>query len=224
MMMTRYLSLFLLSAMLVACDGDRPNAGSSGNDGNAGTGAALPVPQAASGSITGMPDAPPIASASPPGDASSVPIEPVIAPIDEVPAEAGGETDTPTAVDTEAAGADAAVQVIRDYYAAINRRDYANAYRLWRGGGQASGQSAAQFAAGFADTSGVSVEIGEPGRIDAGAGQRHIEVPVSLTARHADGSQQRFRGRYVLQRTVVDGASADQRAWRIGSASLGEVR
>ena len=87
-----------------------------------------------------------------------------------------------------------------------------------------SGQSAAQFAAGFADTSGVSVEIGEPGRIDAGAGQRHIEVPVSLTARHADGSEQRFRGRYVLQRTVVDGASADQRAWRIGSASLGEVR
>ena len=42
--------------------------------------------------------------------------------------------------------------------------------------------------------------------------------------RSADEREQRFRGRYVLQRTVVDGASADQRAWRIGSASLGEVR
>ena len=117
-------------------------------------------------------------------------------------------------------GADAAVRVIRDYYAAINLRIHAGAFALWRYQGQASGVSAEQFAQDFAATSGISVEIGEPGPIDLGAGQRHIEVPVSLVVRNTDGSEQRYRGQYTLQRTVVDGASEDQRAWRIASAQL----
>ncbi len=189
-------------------------------------GAALPTPAVAEGdSITGMPDAPPDGSPVP-LDAAASPV-----PIDEgaPPADAIAETEIPT--DTPAPpmpatepGTDAAVQVIRDYYAAINRRDYATAYRLWRGGGNASGQSLAQFTRGFQDTSGVSLQIGAPGRIDAGAGQRHVEVPISLVARHHDGRESRFRGSYVLQRTVVDGATLDQREWRIASARLGEVQ
>ncbi|HEY1141856.1 MAG TPA: hypothetical protein VGE88_16880, partial [Lysobacter sp.] len=73
------------------------------------------------------------------------------------------------------------------------------------------------------DTTGVSVEIMAPGRVDAAAGSRYVEVPVALTATHADGRQQRFVGAYTLRRAVVDGATADQRAWRIGTADLREV-
>ncbi|MFO1474357.1 MAG: hypothetical protein U1F20_07520 [Lysobacterales bacterium] len=74
------------------------------------------------------------------------------------------------------------VKLVRDYYAAINARDYAGAYRLWSDNGAASHQTLQQFAGGFADTTGVSVEIGTPGDEDAGAGQRYIEIPVTVTA------------------------------------------
>ena len=70
----------------------------------------------------------------------------------------------------------------------------------------------------------VSAEVGEPGRVDAAAGSRYIEIPVSITATRRDGSVHRYAGAYTLRRAVVDGASADQRAWRIASADLREVR
>ena len=222
--MMRNLALLFCCAALVACNGDRPSTGVTSRNVDGVDDSTLPAPSAYAGSITGMPDTPPPPPATPVTDPTQVAVDPATLPPGGEPGLEDGMAETPEwATDVEP-GTDAAVQVIRDYYAAINRRDYASAYRLWRGSGQASGQSAAQFAAGFSDTSGVSVEIGEPGRIDAGAGQRHVEVPVSLTARHFDGSEQRFRGRYVLQRTVVDGAHADQRAWRISNANLGEVR
>ena len=133
-----------------------------------------------------------------------------------------GESHATTVVPAEPTPADA-VAVVRDYYAAINRRDFAHAHALWSDGGRASGQSAQQFADGFADTTGVSVEILAPSRVDAAAGSRYIEVPVALTATHADGRQQRFVGAYTLRRSMVDGATPDQRAWRLGTADLREV-
>lgn len=205
-------SLLVSCLALTACGGDGAQPGSSA--GTEGDASGLPAPATQGGSITGMPD----------------------------PRQGGGQQAAEASIDTEALpdpmaehdpadpnsampannepGADAAVKVIRDYYAAINLRNHAGAYALWRGQGQASGVSAEQFAQDFATTSGISVEIGEPGPIDPGAGQRHIDVPVSLVVRNTDGSEQRYRGKYVLQRTVVDGASDDQRAWRIASAQL----
>lgn len=113
-----------------------------------------------------------------------------------------------------------AVTVVRDYYAAINARDYPRAYQLWANAGAASRQSLQQFATGFAATTAVSVNIGSPGMEDAGAGQRYIRIPVDLHATQADGSVQHFNGDYVLHRTVVDGATAGQHDWRIQSADL----
>ena len=176
-------------------------------------GQALPVPQAQGGSITGMPPLPPQGSAQP---------APPEATIDEPPPDAPNASTTAgpdTAFPGEPA-ADAAIAAVRDYYAAINRRDYGAAYRLWRGQGQASGQSAEQFARGFEATTGISVEIGKPGEIDAGAGQRRVEVPVLLVAHQQDGSERRYQGHYVLQRSAADGANDEQRAWRIASARL----
>ncbi len=202
-------SAVVLGVMLAACGGDRAASGTAkGADGDA---SGLPAPAAQGGSITGMPDPRPGSSAQ------ATSIEPETLP--DPMAEPGTEDANATPAANEP-GADAAVQVLRDYYAAVNLRNYPGAYALWRGQGQASGVSAERFAQDFANTSGVSVEIGQPGPVDAGAGQRHIEVPVSLIVRNSDGTEQRFRGQYILQRTVVDGASDEQRAWRIASAQL----
>ena len=205
-------ALLVSCLTLAACGGDGAKPGSSA--GAEGDASGLPAPAAQGGSITGMPD--PRQGGGQQVAAASTEAEALPDPMAE-PDPADANNSMPASNEP---GADAAVRVIRDYYAAINLRNHAGAYALWRNQGQASGVSAEQFAQDFATTSGISVEIGEPGPIDPGAGQRHIEVPVSLVVRNTDGSEQRFRGKYVLQRTVVDGASEDQRAWRIASAQL----
>lgn len=115
---------------------------------------------------------------------------------------------------------EAAVAVIRDYYAAIARGDFARAYAHWAGDGAASGRSFDEFRHGYAGTAGVEVEVGEPGRIEPAAGSRFIQVPVETRATRTDGSVQCFRGTYTLRRSVVTGASAEERRWRIHSADV----
>ena len=121
-------------------------------------------------------------------------------------------------------GPEGAVAVIRRYYEAIQARELPQAYRLWAGEGDASGQTFEDFEAGFAETSSVSVETGAPGRIEGAAGSRYIEVPVHITATTRDGRVQHFQGTYVLRRSVVDGASEEQRAWHIHSAELRKLK
>lgn len=120
-------------------------------------------------------------------------------------------------------GAEAALTVLQEYYAAINGRDYDRAYRFWSGEGSASGQSLDQFRKGFADTAAVEIRTGTPGRIDPAAGSRYIEIPIEITATTIAGQAQRFRGHYVLRRSVVDGATAEQRQWHIASAKISRV-
>lgn len=117
-------------------------------------------------------------------------------------------------------GAAQAADVIRRYYAAIGAKDYRRAYELWSDGGAASGQSLEEFAAGFARTARTEATVGEPGRIEGAAGSRYIEVPVIIRAETDAGAEQRFEGTYVLRRSVVDGATAEQRSWRIHSADI----
>jgi hypothetical protein len=231
-------SALLLAAcctLLLAACGSRDRAGDAARQAT-GDVESLPRPEAGNGSITGMPDkpgpgavgselagattsVPPLATGDalplPPPDAGDLPAPPdaTQAPSQPSPAQASAE---PTPADAAA--------VIASYYAAIAASQYPRAYALWSGGGQASGQTAQQFAAGFADTASVSVEVGAPGRVDAAAGSRYVEIPVSVAATRRDGSVHRYAGAYTLRRAVVDGASAEQRAWRIASADLREVR
>lgn len=184
--------------------------------------AALPKPEQSAGSITGMPAKPgpggvPLAGEPPPPEVA-VDVDDLFNPeAGFLPG--GGDEASPGEPTVEDA-----VAVIRDYYASIDAGSHDRAYALWSDGGRASGQTPQQFADGFARTARVVVEIGEPGRVDPGAGQRYIRVPVSVTATQDDGSVRRYVGDYVLHRTVVDGATAEQRAWRIASADLREVR
>jgi len=229
MTMPHYRSIALLACVvaLSACGGDKSRAhGAAGGDTET-----LPAPEGSRGSVTGMPDEPGPGQIGPPKpedtvvlDAEGNPVLPADATLADTatPVDPNAPTIDPATAPAEPTPQDA-VAVIRDYYAAINRRDFAQAFALWSDGGRSSNQTLEQFSAGFADTTGVSVEIMAPSRVDAAAGSRYVEVPVALTATHADGRQQRFVGAYTLRRAVVDGATADQRAWRIGTADLREV-
>jgi hypothetical protein len=217
------LVLCMVLALSACGDGDDKKA-------RAGDGTALdslPQPERTSGSVTGMPDAPgpgqvgPAAMELPP-DTPIASDGSVALPADVLVDDAGVSLPAPGS-EGEPAPEDA-VALVRDYYAAINGGDFGRAHALWADSGNASGQSQQQFANGFTDTTGVSVQIKEPGRIDAAAGSRYIEVPVAIDAKQRDGSVRQYVGAYVLRRAVVDGASPEQRQWRIASADLREVR
>ena len=191
----RPLLLLPLALLLAACGGpDRTDpAEAAGED-------SLPKPAIAAGSVTSMPA---------PGPSTPNPGK---GPTPGLESQATGAAQATTEATAEP-GADAAVAVLRDYYAAINTRDFARAYALWR----QNPQSPAQFADGFAGTTGMSVEIGTPGPINAGAGQRFIEIPVTLEATQADGRAERYAGRVVLHRSSVEGGDPD---WRIERTTL----
>lgn len=227
--MARAITVVALIAtlLLVGCGKPSGTAADAGDDAAVG---ALPRPAAAGGSITGMPQA------RGPGDVPLAGAPPL--PVDDglqaaselfnpetglLPGDAPIDGDTSGTGATAEPGAPEAVAVIRDYYASIGGQSYARAYALWADDGRASRQTPEQFADGFARTAQVSVSIGEAGAEDAGAGQRSITVPVTVDARQDDGGVRRYIGSYVLRRSVVDGASPDQRAWRIASADLREL-
>jgi hypothetical protein len=202
---------------LAACNG-HDNTGTNAN-GEKTSAESLPAPQGTRGSVTGMPDAPGPGQVGPPTDETLA----VDTSEEDVDLDTGdGEDATSPDVANEPTPQDA-VAVIRDYYAAINARDFSRAHALWSDGGNASGQTPQQFADGFADTASVSATIDVPGQIGAAAGSRYIEVPVAVTAEQRDGSTRRFVGAYTLRRAVVDGATDEQRAWRITSADIREV-
>jgi hypothetical protein len=117
-----------------------------------------------------------------------------------------------------------AAQVIRDYYSALNRQDYAAAYSAWEGNGASSQQSFEQFRQGFANATSSAVEVGQPGRLEGAAGSLYIEIPVTVRAVTSNGTHQRFQGSYVLRRVNnIAGSASEQRRWHIQSANLALV-
>ncbi len=116
--------------------------------------------------------------------------------------------------------AQAGADVVRRYYAAIDRRDFGAAYRLWGEEGQASGQSRTAFSRGFSHTSSAQVAIGTVGEPHGAAGSVYLTVPVTVRSRLEDGTRQRFAGTYTLRRSAVPSAPAADRQWHIQSADL----
>lgn len=232
-----YRGLLFAAVLVLGGCGDRPADTAQEDVAGAET---LPAPDQASGSVTGMPGEPGPGQVGPPqlpaielpagaaidGEGNIVDLDgdglPDAVDGPSIPP-APGELPSPPAA-SDGPGADEAVAVVRAYYDAINGGSYGRAYALWSDGGKASGQSPQQFADGFDDTAEVSVEVMSPGRIEPAAGSRYIEVPVALAATRDDGSIHRYVGAYTLRRAVVDGASAEQRAWRIASADIREVQ
>jgi hypothetical protein len=182
----------------------------------------LPTPEGARGSVTGMPAEP---GPGQPEDNASL-VDPDAIVMDDGSTDAGGDValdgqDDATATEEPSAGD--AVEAVQRYYDAIQSHDFAGAYALWGDGGRASGQSADQFAAGFADTANVVVTVDAPVHIEGAMGSRFVEIPVAVEATARDGRVRRYVGAYTLQRSVVEGATPDQRSWRIASADLREL-
>jgi hypothetical protein len=112
-----------------------------------------------------------------------------------------------------------AVALLEGYFTDLDAGRYSDAYAAWRTG--SNPQTEAEFEAGYAHTTSVTANIGEPGAIDAGAGQRYIEIPVSIFATLDDGTVQHFEGTYVLHHTAnIPGATAEQLTWHIRSATV----
>ena len=124
----------------------------------------------------------------------------------------------------DAKGVQAAIDVVHEYYDAINARDYRRAYELWSGKGEASKQSFEEFRDGYANTESVEIDTsGEPGDLERAAGSQYVKIPLRLKARTKDGKMQNFWGEYTLRRSMVDGATPDQREWRIYAAEFKEL-
>ncbi|MGV8941453.1 MAG: hypothetical protein ACOH1P_07935 [Lysobacter sp.] len=224
-----FVALFLALIALAACsqrtgEGSAPVATAVDD--------ALPIPEGGRGSMTGMPDTPGPGHIGLPESAEAdvlvdTPIEDGVDPSVtggvELVSSSTGDAADPTRMADEPGPAEA-VALVRAYYEAINAGDFNSAFSLWSDGGKASGQSRQQFIDGFASTQALSVEIQPPGRVDSAAGSRYIEVPVILSDIQADRSVRHHVGAYTLRRAVTDGASAEQRVWRIASADIREVR
>ncbi|MFX8000704.1 hypothetical protein ABTK84_19600, partial [Acinetobacter baumannii] len=74
----------------------------------------------------------------------------------------------------------------------------------------------------FARYSEYHANIGAPGPVDAGAGQRYVTVPVQIYARLKQSRKPLYQiGTVTLHRTAdIDGASPEQRQWRIQSIEV----
>ncbi len=128
----------------------------------------------------------------------------------------------PTATPTPEAGRADAAGIVRAYYDRIARGDYAAARAMWDDDGEASGLTPADYAKRFDRFAAFRAEVGDAGRINAGAGQRYVEVPVTVTARMKEGGETvERRGIVTLHRTGdIEGATPAQQRWRIASAEI----
>lgn len=141
------------------------------------------------------------------------------------PGTPGGLSDDRTPV-SEASftpdSAQGAANVVQTYYALLGARKFGEARALWRPGSAAAGRDLAAFTAGFDRYSEYHANIGAPGRIDSGAGQRFVTVPVQVYARlKADRAPSYEIGTVTLHRVGdVDGATAEQRQWKIDAIAL----
>jgi hypothetical protein len=117
------------------------------------------------------------------------------------------------------ASAAAAMQVVRNYYAAVTRRDYRTAYAIWHGK-----QDYRHFRRGYAATRSARVTFLSRGDPEGAAGSIYLELPVRVDAVLRSGARQHFVGSYTLRRVNdVPGSTAAQRRWHIESAHLKPV-
>lgn len=200
----RRLPLLLLSSTLAAC-----NPGVPGNSDQPDT--ALAPSPAATEPATPNPDDQPAPSAETPAPA------PILTPTPAATA-APSPTPAPTPLPTMAEPTvQDAVAVVTRYYDLIDRGRYRQAWLLWDNRGAASGMSARAFADAQGKYASIAVRTGTPGRVDAGAGQRYVTIPVQVSGRLKDGNRPfAMQGEVTLHRTgPIDGATEEQRRWHL---------
>jgi hypothetical protein len=94
------------------------------------------------------------------------------------------------------------IELLRSMFNAINLNEYVRAYSYWESGAQ-NLPDLAQFEQGYGNTQAVTLTTG-PVTSDAGAGQFHYQVPVTLKSQLKDGTIQTFVGCYQLHLSNPD--------------------
>jgi hypothetical protein len=89
-----------------------------------------------------------------------------------------------------------AASLVKSYYNAVNRHEYARAYTYF--GPNGGPKPYEDFAQGYADTEYVSVLTGQA-QGDGAAGSIYYTIPVAIDALSDDGGHQQFAGCYVTR-------------------------
>lgn len=117
--------------------------------------------------------------------------------------------------------AEAAGQVVQHYGALLEQRKFADARKLWGGGGEASGLSPAQFAAAYDKYAQIHSEVGKPTDMEGAAGSVYITVPFRLFGTLKSGGSFNLAGPLTLRRVNdVPGSTEAQRQWHIEKSEL----
>ncbi|MDB5423862.1 MAG: hypothetical protein JWQ29_1278 [Phenylobacterium sp.] len=118
---------------------------------------------------------------------------------------------TPAVPEIGPGSAQGAADVMRTYYALLEKRNSV-AGATYRVDGAAENLS--QYSA-------LSAQVGAPGAIAVSGATLTVEVPVVLSGRMADGSAFKKSGKAVLKRTAdTPAATPEQRTWRIDRINL----
>lgn len=117
--------------------------------------------------------------------------------------------------------AEAAGQVVQRYGGLLEQRKFAEARMLWSNDGQASGLSAAQFAAAYDKYATIHSEVGRPADMEGAAGSSYITVPFRLYGTLKSGGPFNLVGPLTLRRVNdVPGSTDAQRHWHIEKSGL----
>lgn len=113
--------------------------------------------------------------------------------------------------------AQGAAQVVQQYAAELEARNYAAAWALWGDGGKASGRATADaFARTFDRYDSWHAQVGAPGRMEGAAGSSYVTVPLVIYGRLKTGAEVHEKADVTLRRVNdVPGSTPDQRRWHI---------
>ncbi len=100
------------------------------------------------------------------------------------------------------------VSLLGAYYNAISRAEYDRAYSYWESA--PDNQTAAQFAAGFADTVAARAVVYLPIFTGVGAGNAYASLPTLVIAQHSDGVLVYYAGCFTLHKTNVPVGNATE--------------
>jgi len=122
----------------------------------------------------------------------------------------------------DSASAKAARDTVERYFAAIAKKDYATAYRLWGNDGKDSGGTVDAFAASFAPYSKFEPEAGDPTEIRARDGMQYILVTARAHVENRKtGKTAERSGSVALRRSADPNDPVEhKRDWRIWSVDL----
>ena len=140
------------------------------------------------------------------------------------PGQAGGLPDDRTPISEgpiDPKSPQGAGQVLQRFGGLLEQRRFADAYRLWSDGGQASGLTEAQFIAAYDKFAEIHSEVGAPGQAEGAAGSIYVEIPFRLYGRLKNGDAFNQLGPVTLRRVNdVPGSTAEQRQWHIARSDV----